>query len=81
VKPGSHGLDRIDVTLANSRLVAIAGACSCPPSLVDRPGLERPINATLNLSGRVGAALPGHMVLIVVHTMAAGGSHVAQSDP
>ena len=49
--------------------------------MVDRPGLERPINATLNLSGRVGAALPGRMVLILVHTMAAGGSHVAQSDP
>ncbi|HEY3842123.1 MAG TPA: transposase [Acidimicrobiales bacterium] len=45
-----------------------------------RLGLERLVNTTVHLRGRVGGALPGRKVLSLVHAMAAGGSHIDDAD-
>jgi hypothetical protein len=75
----SRGIDRIDVTFDEPNLVANAGLLLLS-TLVARLGLERLINATVHLSGRVGGALPGRKVLTLVHAMAAGGSHIDHAD-
>ena len=69
----SRGIDRIEVTFDEPNLVANAGLLLVA-TLTIRLGLERLINATVHLSGRVGGALPGRKVLTLVHAMAAGGS-------
>ena len=75
----SRGIDRIEVTFDEPNLVANAGLLLVA-TLVVRLGLERLINATVDLSGRVGGALPGRKVLTLVHAMAAGGSHIDHAD-
>jgi hypothetical protein len=78
--PGvSRGIDRIEVTFDEPTLVANAGLLLVA-TLSVRLGLERLINATVNLSGRVGGAVPGRKVLTLVHAMAAGGSHIDHAD-
>jgi hypothetical protein len=78
--PGvSRGIDRIEVTFDEPNLVANAGLLLVA-TLAARLGLERLINATVDLSGRVGGALPGHKVLTLLHAMAAGGSHIDHAD-
>jgi hypothetical protein len=47
---------------------------------VVRLRLERLINSTFNLSGRVTGALPGRKVLTLVHAMVAGGSHIDHAN-
>jgi len=79
VKSVSRGIDRIEVTFDEPNLVANAGLLLVA-TLVARLGLERLINATVHLSGRVGGALPGRKVLTLVHAMAAGGSHIDHAD-
>jgi hypothetical protein len=75
----SRGIDRIEVTFDEPNLVANAGLVLVA-TLVARLGLERLINATVHLSGRVGGARPGRKVLTLVHAMAAGGSHIDHAD-
>jgi hypothetical protein len=75
----SRGIDRIEVTLDESNLVANAGLLLVA-TLVVRLRLERLINSTVHLSGRVGGALPGRKVLTLVHSMVAGGSHIDHAD-
>jgi len=75
----SRGIDRIDVTFDEPNLVANAGLLLMA-TLVSRLGLERLINATVHLTGRVGGALPGRKVLTLVHAMAAGGSHIDHAE-
>jgi hypothetical protein len=75
----SRGIDRIDVTFDEPNLVANAGLLLVA-TLVGRLGLEALINATVNLSGRVGGALPGRKVLTLVHALVAGGSHIDHAD-
>jgi hypothetical protein len=77
--PVSRGIDRIEVTFDEPNLVANAGLLLVA-TLVARLGLERLINATVDLSGRVGGALPGRKVLTLVHAMVAGGSHIDHAD-
>ena len=77
MKSVSRGIDRIEVTFDEPNLVANAGLLLVA-TLVIRLGLERLINATLDLSGRVGGALPGRKVLTLVHAMVAGASHIDQ---
>ena len=77
--PVSRGIDRIEVTFDEPNLVANAGLLLVA-TLVARLGLERLINATVDLSGRVGGALPGRKVLTLVHAMVAGGSHIEHAD-
>ena len=79
MRPVSRGIDRIEVTFDEPNLVANAGLLLVA-TLVARLGLERLINATVDLSGRVGGALPGRKVLTLVHAMVAGGSHIEHAD-
>ena len=79
MRPVSRGIDRIEVTFDEPNLVANAGLLLVA-TLVTRLGLERLINATVDLSGRVGGALPGRKVLTLVHAMVAGGSHIEHAD-
>jgi hypothetical protein len=79
VNPVSRGIDRIDVTFDEPNLVANAGLLLVA-TLVSRLGLERLINSSVNLSGRVGGAMPGRKVLTLVHAMAAGGSHIDHAN-
>jgi hypothetical protein len=79
VKPVSRGIDRIAVTFDEPNLVGNAGLLLVA-TLTCRLGLERLINATVRLSGRVGGANPGRKVLTLVHAMAAGASHIDHAD-
>ena len=75
----SRGIDRIEVTFDDPHLVANAGLLLVA-TLVIRLRLERLINEVVDLSGRVGGALPGRKVLTLVHAMVAGGSHIDHAD-
>src|ERR1019366_305014 len=75
----SRGIDRIEVTFDEPNLVANAGLLLVATVAV-RLGLERLINATVHLSGRVGGARPGRKVLTLVHAMVAGGSHIDHAE-
>jgi hypothetical protein len=75
----SRGIDRIDVTFDDPNLVANAGLLLVA-TLVVRLRLERLINEMVDLTGRVGGALPGRKVLTLVHAMVAGGSHIDHAD-
>jgi len=59
--------------VANARLLAVA-------TLTKRLGLESLVNATVNLAGRVGGALPGRKILTLVHAIVAGASHIDHAD-
>jgi hypothetical protein len=72
-------LDRIAVSFDEPNLVANAGLLLVG-TLVGRLGLERLVNATVRLGGRVGGALPGRKVLTLVHAMVVGGSHIDHAD-
>ena len=75
----SRGIDRIDVTFDEPNLVADAGLLLVG-TLVARLGLERLIDTTVRLAGRVGGARPGRKVLTLVHAMVAGASHIDHAD-
>jgi len=75
----SRGIDRIEVTFDDPNLVANAGLLLVA-TLVVRLRLERLINEMVDLTGRVGGALPGRKVLTLVHAMVAGGSHIDHAD-
>jgi hypothetical protein len=75
----SHGIDRVGVSFDDPNLVANAGLILVG-TLVLRLGLERLVNRTVRLGGRVGGALPGRKVLTLVHAMVAGGSHIGHAD-
>jgi hypothetical protein len=75
----SRGIDRIEVTFDDPHLVANAGLLLVA-TLVVRLRLEALINDMVDLSGRVGGALPGRKVLTLVHAMVAGGSHIDHVD-
>ena len=79
MKAVSRGIDRIEVTFDEPNLVANAGLLLVA-TLVARLGLERLINTTVHLSGRIGGALPGRKVLTLVNAMAAGASHIDHAD-
>jgi Transposase DDE domain group 1 len=75
----SHGIDRVGVSFDDPNLVANAGLILVG-TLVLRLGLERLVNTTVRLGGRVGGALPGRKVLTLVHAMVAGGSHIGHAE-
>jgi Transposase DDE domain group 1 len=74
-----HRIDRVGVSFDDPSLVANAGLLLVA-TLAVRLELERVVNSTVRLSGRVGGALPGRKVLTLVHTMVAGGSHIDHAD-
>jgi len=75
----SHGIDRVGVSFDDPNLVANAGLILVG-TLVLRLGLERLVNTTVRLGGRVGGARPGRKVLTLVHSIVAGGSHIAHAE-
>jgi Transposase DDE domain group 1 len=75
----SHGIDRVGVSFDDPNLVANAGLLLVG-TLVLRLGLERLVNSTVRLGGRVGGALPGRKVLTLVHAIVAGGSHIDHAE-
>lgn len=75
----SQNIDRTDVVFDEPGLVANAGLVMVA-TLVARLGLERLINSTVRLVGRVGGANAGRKVLTLVHTLVAGGSHIDHAD-
>lgn len=79
MKPVSRAIDRIRVSFDDPNLVANAGLLLVG-TLCARLDLERLVNATVRLGGRVGGALPGRKVLTLVHAMVAGGSHIDHAE-
>jgi len=75
----SHAIDRVRVSFDDPNLVANAGLLLVG-TLVLRLELERLVNATVRLPGRVGGARPGRKVLTLVHAMVAGASHIDHAD-
>jgi DDE family transposase len=75
----SHGIDRVAVSFDDPNLVANAGLLLVG-TLVLRLGLERLVNTTVRLGGRVGGARPGRKVLTLIHAIVAGGSHIDHAD-
>ena len=75
----SQNIDRTDVVFDEPGLVANAGLVMVA-TLVARLGLERLIDKTVRLVGRVGGANAGGKVLTLVHTLVAGGSHIDHAD-
>jgi hypothetical protein len=75
----SHSLDRVAVSFDDPNLVANAGLLLVG-TVVAKLALERLVNATVRLGGRVGGALPGRKVLTLVHAIVAGGSHIDHAD-
>ena len=75
----SHAVDRVQVSFDEPNLVANAGLLLVG-TLVVRLQLERLVNATVRLSGRVGGARPGRKVLTLVYAMVAGASHIDHAD-
>ena len=75
----SHGIDRVGVSFDDPNLVANAGLILVG-TLVLRLGLERLVNTTVRLGGRVGGARPGRKVLTLVHAIVAGGSHIDHAE-
>jgi Transposase DDE domain group 1 len=75
----SRGLDRIRVTFDEPTLVANAGLLLLA-TLAARLGVERLVNDTLRLHGRIGGALPGRKILTLVHAILAGASHIDHAN-
>ena len=75
----SRAIDRMEVTFDDETLVADAGLV-VPATLMVRLGLQRLINQTVRLGGRVGGARPGRKVLTLVASILAGGSHIDHAD-
>ena len=64
----SHGIDRVAVSFDDPNLVANAGLIFVG-TLVLRLGLERLVDTTVRLGGRVGGARPGRKVLTLIHAI------------
>lgn len=75
----SQNIDRVDVVFDEPNLVANAGLVTVA-TLAVRLGLERLVDETVRLVGRVGGANPGRKILTLVHTLVAGGSHIDHAD-
>lgn len=75
----SRTIDRVAVTFDEPNLVANAGMILLATVTV-RLGLERLVDTTVGMAGRVGGSRPGRKVLTLVHAMAAGASHIDHAD-
>lgn len=75
----SRMLDRIEATFDDPNLVANAGLL-IPATLMARLGLERVVNNTVHLTGRVGGAMPGRKIATLVAAILAGATHIDHAD-
>jgi hypothetical protein len=71
--------DAVAVEFDDQRLVANAGVM-LTGTLVDRLGLERLVDETVDLGERPGAAKPGRKVCSLVHAMALGADSIDDCD-
>jgi hypothetical protein len=71
--------DSVAVEFDDERLVANAGVL-LTSTLVDRLGLERLVDQTVELGGRPGAARPGRKVCSLLHAMALGADSIDDCD-
>lgn len=71
----SQKIDRLDVVFDEPNLVANAGLISLATLMV-RLGLERLVDESVKLKGRVGGANPGSKFLTLLAMLVAGGSHI-----
>lgn len=79
VSSSSRTIGRVEVTFDDPNLVANAGLILVG-SLVLRLGLEKLIDDTVRLVGRVGGAHPGRKFLTLVHALIVGGDHIDHTD-
>jgi len=79
VRAVSQNIDRLGVVFDEPNVVANAGLVTVA-TLAVRLGLERLVNQTVRLVGRVGGANAGSKVLTLVHMLVAGGSHIDHAD-
>ncbi len=75
----SRSLDRVEATFDDETLVADAGLV-LPATLMVRLGLERLVNETVRLVGRVGGARPGRKVLTLIASILVGGSNIDHAN-
>lgn len=75
----SRVVEAAEATFDDDNLVANAGLVLVGV-LVVRLGLERLVDDTVKLTGRVGGALPGRKLLTLVHALMVGGSHIDHVD-
>jgi hypothetical protein len=73
------GLDRVEVAFDEPRLVSNAGLLLAS-TLADRLGLERLIDASVDLGDRPGSFRPGAKVLSLVHAMLLGADSIDDAD-
>jgi Transposase DDE domain group 1 len=79
VSSSSRAIERMSVTFDEPTLVADAGLVLAATLMV-RLGLERLVNQTVHLGGRVGGALPGRKVLTLVAAILAGANHIDHAN-
>jgi len=79
VRPSSRAIERMSVTFDEPTLVSDAGLILAATLMV-RLGLERLVNQTVRLGGRVGGALPGRKVLTLVAAILAGATHIDHAN-
>jgi hypothetical protein len=75
----SHSPDRLRVSFDEEGLVANAGLLLVA-TLAARLGIAAIANSTLRMAGVIGGAHPGRKVLTLVHSIAAGGSHIDHAE-
>jgi hypothetical protein len=75
----SRVLDRLRVTFDDEGLVANAGLVLVA-TLSARLGIEAITDSLVRMGGLVGGCCPGRKVLTLVHTIAAGGSHIDHAE-
>jgi hypothetical protein len=71
--------DSLTVEFDDQGLLADAGVI-LTSTLVDRLGLERLVDETVDLGERAGAARPGRKVLSLAHTIALGADSIDDCD-
>src|SRR5438046_9019379 len=71
--------DSVAVGFDDERLVANAGVV-LTSTLVNRLGLERLVEETVDLGERPGAARPGRKICSLVHAMALGADSIDDCD-
>lgn len=72
-------VDRLEVRFDEESLVADAGLLVAG-TLIERLGLERLLDDTVRMGGRVGESRPGRKILSLVVSMLLGGSHIDHAD-
>lgn len=75
----AHDIDRIAVVFDDDNAVAAPGLLLAA-TVIARLRLEKLINTTVRLRGRVGGSRPGRKVLTIVAMMLAGGTHIDHAD-